>query len=86
MGGSIATAPPTDLSVGDQPRAVAPAARLHARARAWPLFFVFPSLVKDCPRKCPGPQHADALAPGGMPSFYAGLSFSGDFLEIFDRQ
>jgi hypothetical protein len=41
-------------------------------------------LLNEVPKSAASsPQHADALAPGEMTSFQRGLSFSGDFLEIF---
>jgi hypothetical protein len=46
-------------------------------------------MVIDLPKEVPksaasSPQHADALALGEMTSFSRGLSFPGDFLEIFN--
>jgi hypothetical protein len=46
-------------------------------------------MVMDLPKEVPksaasSPQHADALALGEVTSFQRGLSFSGDFLEIFN--
>jgi hypothetical protein len=46
-------------------------------------------MVMDLPKEVPksaasSPQHADPLALGAVTSFQRGLSFSGDFLEIFN--
>jgi hypothetical protein len=82
MGGSIATASPTDLPVGDQPRAVTPATRPHARVRAWSLFFVFPSLVKDLPKEVPRSAACGRSSTGRNAKLLRGFEllwrFSGD--------
>src|SRR6516162_2470303 len=55
---------PAGCPPGDQPRAIAPAALAHPRARAGLRSFKFPSMVKDRPKEVPksaasSPQHAD---------------------------
>jgi hypothetical protein len=82
MGGSIATASPTDLPVGDQPRALAPAARLHARARAWSLLFLLASLVMDPPKEVPKSAACGRSSTGRNDKLLRGFEllwrFSGD--------
>ena len=73
----------TDFPLGDQPRAIVPAARTHS-ARGLISARLRPPRVMDLPKEVPRSAACDALAPGGATSFYVGLSFSGDFLEIFN--
>src|SRR5262249_55865630 len=68
----------------DQPRAVTPAARAHPRARAALRSLKFPSMVMDLPKEVPKSAACGPLARGEMTSFQRGLSFAGDFLEIFN--
>ena len=70
-------------------RGCARGTRAHPRVRAGLRSFKFSSMVVDLPKEVPksaasSPQHADSLALGEMTSFQRGLSFSGDFLEIFN--
>jgi hypothetical protein len=67
---------------GDQPRAIAPAARLDARARAWSLLFLFWSLMMNLPKEVPKSAACGRSSTGRNDKLLRGFEllwrFSGD--------